>query len=84
MFVKTNLGYLSQITLKNIQLLVLIMKIPKMENLFIDKCPPTLGTYSNKSPPPGQKLGCKSRRVGANFLVQIPRGVQGGGHYGKN
>ena len=53
------------------------MKVPKIEKLFLDKCPP-LGTYPNKSPPPGQKLGCKSPGVGANFRCKSP-GVRGGG-----
>ena len=45
-----------------------IMEIQKMAKTLKDKFPP-LGSYHNKStpPPPGQNLGFKSPRVGANF-----------------
>ena len=47
-----------------------------MAKIFIDKCPPLKG-YPNKSPPPGQKLGCKSPRTRANVWYKSP-GVRGG------
>ena len=49
------------------------------KNSFIDKCPP-LRSYSNKSPPTGQKLGCKSLRKleGSKFWVQIPGSARWG------
>ena len=55
-------------------ILAIIIKIPKIgKKSFVDKCPP-LESYPNKSPPPGQKLGCKSP---SKFLVQIPEGARG-------
>ena len=51
-------------------------KFQKWQKSFIDKCPP-LGSYPNKSLPPGQKLGWKSPMVGANFWCK-PLGVRGG------
>ena len=36
-----------------------------------------LWSYTNKSPRPGQELGCKGPRVGANFWCKSP-GVRGG------
>ena len=61
-------------------MLAIMMKIPNMAKLFIDKCPP-LGTYPNKSLPLRQKLGCKSPRVGGGgvgkFLMQIPGVLSG-------
>ena len=46
---------------------------------------PTPRDLPKKNPrPPGEKLGCKSPRVGANFQCKSP-GVRGGGDgYGKN
>ena len=38
---------------------------------------PALGSYPNKSPLPGQKLKCKSPKVGTNFLCKS-LGVRGG------
>ena len=38
---------------------------------------PSIGSYPNQSPPPGQKLGCKSPRVGADFWCKSS-GVRGG------
>ena len=40
---------------------------------------PALGSYPNKSPPPRQKPGCKSPRVGANVWCKFPRVRAGGG-----
>ena len=48
-----------------------------MAKIVFDKCPP-LGSYPNKSPPPGQKLGWKSPRMGANVWCKPP-GVRAGG-----
>ena len=38
---------------------------------------PALGSYPNKSLPPGQKLGCKRPGMGANFWSKSS-GVRGG------
>ena len=47
------------------------------EKIFIDKSLP-LRTYPKKSlPPPTQKLGCKSPRVGENFQGKS-QGIHGG------
>ena len=42
----------------------------------LDKCPP-LGSYPNKSPLPGQKLGCKSPRGWEYIFGEIPGGARG-------
>ena len=52
-------------------ILTIMMKIPKMAKMIIDKCPPH-GSYPNKSPPPpGQKLECKSPRLGAKGMLSL-------------
>ena len=48
----------------------------KWQKSFIDKCS-ILESYPNKSPSSGQKLRCKSPRVGANFSCKS-QGVCGG------
>ena len=40
---------------------------------------PSGPTSKISPPPPGQKLGCKKPRVGANFRCKYPWGTRGGG-----
>ena len=58
--------------------LAITMEIPKMAKIVYKRMPAPW-ELSQQIPAPGQKLGCQSPRVGANFLVQIPGGARGGG-----
>ena len=53
------------------------------KNSFVENARPLGTTSTNSLPAPWQKIGCKSVRVGANFLCKFP-GMRWGSGYGKN
>ena len=49
-----------------------------VKNSFVENAHPLGTTPTNSLPAPWQKIGCKSTRVGANFLCKSS-GMRGGG-----